>query len=361
MNWEDLLGHQQQYEWFKTALRNGRLATSFLFVGPDGIGKRAFALLLAKSLLCRKTQPQELVPCGGCEDCAQVDARTHPDLIQVAKPEEKAYLPIELLIGERDKRMREGLCHDISLRPFSGRRKVAIVDDADALNVEGANSLLKTLEEPPIDSLLILLGTSLQRQLPTIRSRCQSIIFKPLESKQLEELILREQLVDTHAMAEEIARQSSGSLTEARLLADPELIEFRQSLLQSLAQRTLPMADIAKRCIAMADAAGKESRLRRDRMRLIMRMAAELYRSIAYRLSAQNTATEGQSRENVLGSDQATQQSTESAMRHWTGGTRAATECWNRCLLAIEQVDRNANQTALLEAWASDLARLSRC
>ncbi len=185
MQWADLLGHQQQREWFRTAIASGRMATSFLFVGPEGIGKRTFARLLAKSLLCQKTEDPSLDFCGACEHCAQVDASTHPDLIEIFKPADKAFIPIELLIGEREKRMREGLCHDISLRPYSGRRKVAILDDADYLNVEGANSLLKTLEEPPLDSVLILIGSNLQRQLPTIRSRCQAIIFRPLELEQL--------------------------------------------------------------------------------------------------------------------------------------------------------------------------------
>ncbi len=73
--------------------------------------------------------------------------------------------------------MREGLCHDIALKPFMGGRKVAIIDDADDLNEEGANCLLKTLEEPPPHSVLILIGTSAERQLPTIRSRARRFVF----------------------------------------------------------------------------------------------------------------------------------------------------------------------------------------
>ena len=167
-----------------------------------------------------------MAPCGTCEDCVQVDANTHPDLLQVSKPADRAFIPVELLIGERERQMREGLCHDISLRPYSGRRKIAILDDADALNTEGANSLLKTLEEPPPDSLLILIGTNLQRQLPTIRSRCQAIIFRPLNTEQLASLLLRNQ-VTTIDSAQELASMSGGSLTEACLMADPELHEFR--------------------------------------------------------------------------------------------------------------------------------------
>ena len=84
--------------------------------------------------------------------------------------------------------MREGLCHDISLKPYMGNRKVAIVDDADYLNAEGANSLLKTLEEPPPRSVLILVGTTPAKQLPTIRSRCRIIRFDPLPTETVAEL-----------------------------------------------------------------------------------------------------------------------------------------------------------------------------
>lgn len=352
MQWSDLLSHERQLEWFRTALSQGRLASSFLFVGPDGIGKRCFALLLAKSLLCRQTTPDTLAPCNACEDCAQVDASSHPDLIQISKPADKAFLPIELLIGEREKRMREGLCHDISLRPYGGRRKIAIVDDADYLNLEGANSLLKTLEEPPQNSLIILVSSSLQRQLPTIRSRCQAIIFEPLQTEHLTELILRNRLAESDENAREIAHQAVGSLTEASLLADPDFREFRSTLLALLAERKLPCSELAKLCASLADAAGKDARIKRDRLKLVFRTSAIMYRSIAIATSSI------EERENS-GEDKTLARCVEQSLAHWQGGTRAATDCWNRCLNAIEQVDRNANQTALLEAWTTDLARLS--
>ncbi|QDV26323.1 DNA polymerase III subunit [Aureliella helgolandensis] len=356
MQWSDFVGHQQQYEWFRTALAGNRLATSFLFVGPEGVGKRTFARLLAKSLLCNATEPQQLSPCGVCEDCAQVDASTHPDLIQISKPAEKAYLPIELLIGEREKRMREGLCHDISMRPYGGRRKIAILDDADTLNVEGANCLLKTLEEPPLDSIIILVGAGLQRQLPTIRSRCQAIVFRPLDQPQLESLILRQGIAESEDVAREIAQQAEGSLTEARLLADEELKEFRGSLLNLLSQARLALAEISKHCGAMADAAGKDARLKRDRLKLIFRMAASLYRGVAYSFSA----LESQAAHTPSVGDPLLSRAVQEAMHNWKGGAAAAIACWQRCLTAIEQVDRNANQASLLEAWITDVAAHSQ-
>ncbi|MFN3190811.1 MAG: ATP-binding protein [Aureliella sp.] len=335
MQWADLLGHQLQQEWFGTALRNRRLATSFLFVGPSGIGKRQFARLLAKSLLCRSTDSQSLEFCDHCEDCAQVDASTHPDLLEVGKPADKAYIPIELLIGEREKRMREGLCHDISLRPYSGRRKIAILDDADHLNVEGANCLLKTLEEPPVNSLLILIGSSLQRQLPTIRSRCQSILFQALTTDQVTQLLTREAESNQNEDNEpaiplnkipQLAARSEGTLDRAKRLVDEDLHSFGEQLVQRLQQTPLPVSELAKEFGSVVDAAGKDNRAKRDRMRSIFEMAAEHFRRL----------TLGQEKGN------------ESNLR-----------CWQRCLTAIEQVERNANQAGLIEAWSFEIAGLS--
>ena len=99
------------------------------------------------------------------------------NLILIEKPADKSTIPLAAFLGDDSRRMREGLCHDIALKPFMGGRKVAIIDDADYLNEESANCLLKTLEEPPPNSLLILIGTSADKQLPTILSRSQIVPF----------------------------------------------------------------------------------------------------------------------------------------------------------------------------------------
>ena len=344
LDWSAVKGHEQQRIWFSTALARGRLATSFLFVGPSGIGKRTFARMLAKSLLCRNTAATELDCCCQCEDCAQVEASTHPDLIQVSKPEDKAYLPIELLIGEREKRMREGLCHDISLKPWGGRRKIAILDDADTLNTEGANSLLKTLEEPPVNSMLILIGTSLQKQLPTIRSRCQSIVFKKLENENLTNLILANDLAETNEAAEVLAANAKGSLARAAQVADPELQQFFADMLPLLVARQLDIVELAKQIGAAVDSVGKEGRLKRERLKLILQFTADFYRAIALDL----TETANQP-EYVV-------RATKSWLERRNHDTASALKLWNRCLTAIEEVDRNANQASLLAAWSSDLS-----
>ncbi len=349
MHWNQLIGHEQPRAWFDNAMSQGRLATSFLFIGREGIGKRTFARMLAQSLLCRNAPPGSLEACGRCEDCAQVRAGTHPDLKEIAKPEEKSEFPLELLIGRKENRMREGLCYEISLRPYAGRRKVAIIDDADSFNAESANALLKTLEEPPPDSVLILIGTSLHRQLPTIRSRCQTVLFSPLSTEELTQLILRVGLSEEVEAATRLALASRGSITEAALRNDVALQEFRSWLLSDLAKRPLNLGGIADACAKQADAAGKEARLKRQRIKLILREAGLLYQQIAFRqLGATDTGT-----------DPHLQTSIERCLEHWTQGVQGALACWQICLRAIEQVDRNANQATLLHFWSSELARQS--
>ena len=350
MQWSDLIGHRQQKEWLALAVARGRLANTFMFLGPDGVGKRTFARLLAKSLLCRRSDPAQLAPCGTCEDCAQVSALTHPDLIEVTKPADKASLPLEAIIGPPEARRSAGLCHDIGLRPYGGRRKIAILDDADALATEGANALLKTLEEPPADSVLILISVSLQKQLPTIRSRSQIVRFQPLSPPELAQLILSQGLCDSPERALEIALQSDGGLTMARTLADEQLAAFREGLLERLAKSQLDFIDLAKAVGALSEAGGKETIVRRPRTKLLLKMTADFYRAVAIQAQG-GPAT----------SDPTLQRAVETRLTNWPGGVEAALACWNRSLEAIAQVDRNANQTTLLETWSASIAESTRC
>src|SRR5579872_3481901 len=160
MSWETLLGHTREIEKLRHSAASGRLAHAYAFTGPAGIGKKRFALELARCLLCDNHTDAELEACGTCASCQQVAAGTHPDLLAVSLPEGKSELPIRLFIGEKEMRGKEGLCHDLSLKPMSARRRVALIDDAEWMSDEAANPLLKTLEEPPPHSVLILIATS---------------------------------------------------------------------------------------------------------------------------------------------------------------------------------------------------------
>ncbi|MCA9111630.1 MAG: DNA polymerase III subunit delta', partial [Planctomycetaceae bacterium] len=225
--WEDLRGHQRTLEQFRQAFRRGRSSHAYLFIGPKGIGKRTFALKLVQCLFCERTSDTELDACGVCHACVQIKAGTHPDLLTVARPEGKRELPIELIVGAAERRGREGLCHELAMRPMSADRRVAIIDDAQSMNAASANALLKTLEEPPPGSILILLTPSTDAILPTIRSRCQPVSFAPLPDDDLCSLLVSQGITSDPEEAWQVTLLAEGSLVTAQQLLQPELRSLR--------------------------------------------------------------------------------------------------------------------------------------
>jgi DNA polymerase-3 subunit delta' len=348
MPWQELRGHDALADRFRSALSRGKLASTFLFVGPAGIGKRAFALQLARSVLCERVPEERLAPCGECPSCRQVRALSHPDVIVISKPADKSFIPVELLIGDADHRMRAGLCYDIALKPYSGRRKVAIIDDADYLNKEGANCLLKTLEEPPPKSLLILIGTSEQRQLPTIRSRCQIVRFQPLPEQDVAELLLATGTCEDVALARRAAARGEGSVARAAMWCDEALLEFRGQLLEMLSLREFDLLPAAKTVSQFVDAAGKESAAKRDRLRLVVSLAEEFYRAALMNMTTGQASGEASLREAVQRAS------------NWLPGDEAASACLEVCLDAYDHIDANVNQATLIEWWLDELGQAGR-
>jgi len=325
MSWQNVLGHQRHVERFRRAAERSRLAGSYLFVGPEGIGKRTFAVELAKTLLCEGRTPERFEACDTCPACQQVAAGSHPDLITVEKPKDKNFIPIELLIGDRDHRGREGLCHDISLTPYRGGRKVAIVDDADYFNVEGANCLLKTLEEPPPEAVIVLIGTTAQRQLPTIRSRTQEIHFQPLAEQHVQRLLVEQRLASSGQQAADLARRSRGSIAGALRSAD-EGVRDLEATVQAFASTPGPdPVAFAQAALELVEAAGKDASSKRQRAKLMLEAALDQYRGQLVSAS----------------------------------GDRGEVLCRriDRCLDALRSVDANVNLRVLLDAVADDLAQ----
>ncbi|MEO2001228.1 MAG: AAA family ATPase, partial [Pirellulales bacterium] len=237
MSWEGIEGHDQIANRFLSVEAAGRIAGSYLFVGQEGIGKATFAKHLTMALACENSK-NSLTACRTCNSCIQALAGTHPDIDIVQKPVERTTIPLESLIGSPEQRLRAGLCWRLLLRPQLASRKFAILLDADHLSEEAANCLLKTLEEPPPGAVIILVGTTLERQLPTIRSRCQVIRFSPLADGIIKQLIQTEQQQNgdelTDSTLTEIARIAQGSLSKARLFLDEELTLFRTKLFEML-------------------------------------------------------------------------------------------------------------------------------
>ena len=325
--WQTLIGHEKVERWFSAAIGNGRLSGSFLFVGSAGIGKRTIANLVARTVLCQQNPPDQMSPCGVCASCQQVVAHTHPDVIRVRKPAEKSFIPLEHLIGPPDARMQEGFCRDIRLKPFGGARKVAILEDADFLNEEGANCLLKTLEEPPSGAVIMLIGTSEQRQLPTIRSRCQILRLGPLPVADVKSLLAQKNDIQADEQSVSAAMEISGGDMNviARLLGG-QGDDLRLALANQLSVPA-PDPSVLKRLITKAvDDAGKDASARRGRMRDVFSICVQHYRKRMREEAASN-------------------QINSATLRRV-----------DRCVRALREVDRSANQSTLIECFSSDIA-----
>lgn len=350
MDWHGIVGHNDVVAHFRRALARGRLASTFLFVGPDGIGKRLFAYKLAQCLLCQERPAELLDSCRTCPSCLQVAAGSHPDVLRVARPKDRATIPLELLIGDDAHRGQQGLCHDISLRPFMGSRRVAIIEDADFLKQpEGPNCLLKTLEEPPPNSVLILIGASAEKQLPTIRSRSQIVRFRPLDADLVADLLMRQGLVESADQARRLAMFGEGSVARAMELADPALWDFRRELLAELGKSRFDGVALARAAGAFVDAAGKEAPLRRARARQAVTFALDFYRWVA-RMASGLPAPD----------DADLAAAVERGLRQLPVDGEWAAAAADRCHDALIHIDRFINQANWLEAWLDDLAQLSQ-
>ena len=168
MSFADIIGHQKQLGILRAGLTSERLHHAYLFVGPEGVGKRTVATALAKAIHCQSRTGDF---CGECVNCARIADGNHPDVRVVVALSDKKEIGIPQI---RD------IERDLGYRSFTGKRKIVIIDPATLLNAAAQNALLKTLEEPPQQSLIILLAASVGALLPTLRSRCLRLTFAPL-------------------------------------------------------------------------------------------------------------------------------------------------------------------------------------
>jgi DNA polymerase-3 subunit delta' len=176
MAFRDIIGQDKAISILVRSMQRGRIASSYLFAGEPGIGKKYTAITMAKALNCL-TSPDDA--CDDCPSCRKIDSGTHPDFLLISP--ESGQIRIEEI---------RAIDEMLSLKAFEGRYKVVIVDDADTMNQYAANAFLKTLEEPPEASLIILVSSNPARLPDTIRSRCSRINFSPLSAPACEKVIL---------------------------------------------------------------------------------------------------------------------------------------------------------------------------
>jgi DNA polymerase III subunit delta' len=331
VSWQRVRGHDGLIISFGEMLKRGRLGHAYLFVGPSGVGKKLFATEFAKALVCERAGGK-FDACDQCPACSQVDAGTHPDVIFAARPEDKNEFPIDDIRSVTEK---------LYLKASRGGYKVAVIDDADDFNDASANCFLKTLEEPPPKSILILLATDSERQLSTIVSRCQVVRFAPLAPNLVSDLLV-EQGIDREK-ADRLAGMSAGSLGLARDLAEDDLWKFRSELNLQLAAPRIDAVGLGRKWMAFVEEAGKESGQQRRRAALILKLIVDLL-GRALRVSAGAVDTLG-------GEDQPAVKALGERL-----GTERLLKLIDRTLEADMQIDRKVQLVLIVEALADAFA-----
>lgn len=173
MAFHSLVGNERIKKLLKRAVLEGRIGQGLIFAGPRGVGKYRFALALAQALNCER--PANGDGCGECASCRRIERGEHMD-VQTFSPDGQ-FIKIAQM---------RGMSREAQFRPFEGRRRVSIIDEAHQLHPQAAHSILKTLEEPPPSSLIALVTPKPYALLDTIRSRCQMLSFAPLTAAELE-------------------------------------------------------------------------------------------------------------------------------------------------------------------------------
>lgn len=220
---EHIIGNEQIKNILQESIKRNKTSHSYLFVGIEGIGKKIVAKEFAKKLLCLEENKQE----SNCKSCIEFDSNNHPDFL-LLEPEGNV-IKIEQ-IRQLQKRIQE--------KPIISHKKVYIINDADKMTKEAQNCLLKTLEEPPEFSTIILIGTNENAFLSTIKSRCMILHFQKIEDEKIKQY-LNNQLEKTN-ITENMLKMFQGSIGKAIKLKDKqELYNKIENIIENLNKKDL--------------------------------------------------------------------------------------------------------------------------
>ncbi len=285
MGWDRIIGQHRVKELLRRVLSSGSVAHAHLFSGAEGVGKDAMAIEFGRALNCRVNQTD---PCGTCASCRRIDLLQHPNLrlivaLPVGKNEQAGDDPVAGLSEDQIAAIQEqlrlkaenpyhrilvpkanfikinsvrNLRREASLSSFEGGKRVFIISNAEEMNAEASNSLLKTLEEPSSDSVFILTTAHKEQLLPTIRSRCQHVQFDPLSEEELQEALMGRNGVEP-VQAALVARLANGSYTAAMELLAVDMVTQRQEAVQFLrlvlGSQKIPLALELERIASLGD------------------------------------------------------------------------------------------------------------
>ena len=269
MPFNDVLSQTRAAEHLQQAMRADRVAHAYVFRGPDGVGKAKMALTFAAALLCSEVPADS---CGHCRDCMRVAGGNHPDVDLIEHPTGKRYINIEQIRRLSDAAHRTNV---------ESNWHVFIIRDAERMQMEAQNALLKTLEEPLPGRVLILVASRPDRLLPTILSRCHHLRFQPLEHAHMMQVLEGAETGLERTEIERVVACAGGSAGRAMLLLRTDALALCDDLLPRVeALRTTQAFALAEEI--QEAASGKDEKLegRREHVRLILDLLTAYYRDV---------------------------------------------------------------------------------
>lgn len=210
--YRDIIGQEQLKEHLQNAIRSRKVSHAYILNGEKSSGKEFIARIFAMSLQCEK---KEVEPCQVCHSCLQALSGNHPDIIYVTHEK-----PNTISVDD----IRTQINSDIAIKPYSSEYKIYIINEAEKMNAQAQNALLKTLEEPPSYGVILLLTSNLDALLPTILSRCVVLNMKPVADEQVKKYLM-EQLKVPDYKAEVCTAFARGNIGKAKALAASEDFE----------------------------------------------------------------------------------------------------------------------------------------
>ena len=239
MSFQRILGQDQPKRIIQNALENNSVSHAYLFYGQESIGKKLTAVEFAKALNCEVSGPKD--NCGDCPSCRKIDRGIHPDffLLEPDTSSRNALIKVEEV---RD------LQKKLAYLPYEAKTKVVIIDGAEAMNPQAANTMLKTLEEPPSSTILILISPNLYQLLPTIISRCQGVKFHLLPSDLVKRILQQTGEFEAEEFSEKEldlrALRSMGRISRAMEEDIEATSNYRDEILDLLEQASFKRMDV---------------------------------------------------------------------------------------------------------------------
>ncbi|MBS1257763.1 MAG: DNA polymerase III subunit gamma/tau [Candidatus Scalindua arabica] len=341
MAFSDILAQDHITDHFRKTITSNHLSHAYIFTGQDGIGKTLLAKEFSKAIFCSEKEGDS---CNLCNNCVRIENSNHPDIHWIEIEEKAKFLKIDSI---RD------LQQSVTLCPVESNYKLFIIKDTDRMNEEASNCLLKTLEEPPASTIIILIANSLTLVKETIKSRCQIIRFHPIPAHVIEDQLIKRFDADAGKVGW-VSRFSSGSLGSAFELLEDNYYEKNRDIVNRIGVSGIDNLLLAEEVIDSYLGSSETLEEKRQALRRILNCILQFYRDVLV-VKVRNVYGTGKKASPLFNEDH------KDALQRCAGNLtqRQITAIINDILESIKYIDYNLNINLLVENIFTRIAMLN--